>query len=1023
MRHLQYIATRPGAVFNKGCGFGLWGQLPGNDTIQIQNDLNLAKHVVRQASADHTLYRAILSVGKEDAERYGLYHRERWEQLINDRIGTIAKEMDIKPENFCWLASMHCARGHPHVHLLYWDNSNQPRPEGMAKHLFREKAEHIRAAFAGDLYREEIRKAQQDQRAQTKALRTALQAMCLEVNPEKALDLSRLCNSTWLGSAAQQMAELLRQLPATGSLNYQYLPPDYKVLVNQFIDTCLEQPELSKEARRYEELTRRISELYANGETAQAANLENAKKKLYKELGNEVMGAIRGIRAEINDSVLDQLFSRTPLQETVSQILPTLDSYQELRSLLPPERIPLDRMEQQIPGYRQQLDQVVNEVLSDARVRQQLHRHDPEAPGGKADGLSASDAPEIDPSHGITDQEWERFQDTCREEILKTFMQELPERTSQTGRSGRSARSHDSGGSKKDNTWWTDEYKEARRSLYGTKDLPPDLEKAFTQMQTEACTGNGFAMHDLAKMHLLGLGCDKDPELAQAWFQKAYQAFVEEEAVAKRKDYLQYRIGKLYSFGYGVEQDYSQAAEWYGKAVEEENPFAAYSLACLYNRGQGVDQDHVKAYGLYRIAAEHTKTPNAYAAYELGRMCQDGIGTARDKAASDAWFQKAYNGFLKIEENMADDKLYYRLGQMNLNGVGTEVDLMQAKHYFEMAAELDNPDAFYGLGKLHLRKGFEGYDPNKAIEFLVNAAERDHEYAQYTLGKLFLNGEEVPKNVAAALMWLEKAVGHENEYAEYLLGKTLLNGEDVQRDLSRAEELLNRSAAKGNRFAQYTLGKAYLQGDLLPKNISKAVHLLTESANSGNAQSQYTLGKLFLIGEEVPKNVAYALQRLEEAVANENEQAEYLLGKTLLRGEDVRRDLPRAEELLQRSAAKGNSFAQYTLGKAYLRGDPLQKNVPEAMRLLTESANNGNEYAKKLITDQLRQDAGWTDEAIRTGTAMAACSLMYALSRMASQRQAMVSQAAAKKLLSKDKSRDAKKDERAKQSLGSEWGD
>ena len=101
MRHLQYIATRPGTIFNKGCGFGLWGQLPGDDAIRIQSDLNLAKHVVREASADHTLYRAILSVGKEDAERFGLYHRERWEQLINDRIDVIAKEMDIKPQNFC----------------------------------------------------------------------------------------------------------------------------------------------------------------------------------------------------------------------------------------------------------------------------------------------------------------------------------------------------------------------------------------------------------------------------------------------------------------------------------------------------------------------------------------------------------------------------------------------------------------------------------------------------------------------------------------------------------------------------------------------------------------------------------------------------------------------------------------------------------------------------------------------------------------------------------------------------------
>lgn len=41
---------------------------------------------------------------------------------------------------------------------------------------------------------------------------------------------------------------------------------------------------------------------------------------------------------------------------------------------------------------------------------------------------------------------------------------------------------------------------------------------------------------------------------------------------SKKKDYLQYRIGKLFSFGYGVKQDYLKAAEWYEKAVAEDNP-------------------------------------------------------------------------------------------------------------------------------------------------------------------------------------------------------------------------------------------------------------------------------------------------------------------------------------------------------------------------------------------------------------------------------------------------------------------
>ena len=123
VRHLQYIATRPGVVPNKGCAFGLWGRLPGQGAVRVQNNLVAAKQTVREASADHTLYRAIISVGKSDAENLGLYDREQWEQLINRHIDVIAREMDIQPENLYWMMAMHRTQGHPHVSLYQSLNS------------------------------------------------------------------------------------------------------------------------------------------------------------------------------------------------------------------------------------------------------------------------------------------------------------------------------------------------------------------------------------------------------------------------------------------------------------------------------------------------------------------------------------------------------------------------------------------------------------------------------------------------------------------------------------------------------------------------------------------------------------------------------------------------------------------------------------------------------------------------------------------------------------------------------------
>ena len=527
------------------------------------------------------------------------------------------------------------------------------------------------------------------------------------------------------------------------------------------------------------------------------------------------------------------------------------------------------------------------------------------------------------------------------------------------------------GGSKK--TWWTDEYKEAKNCLYGTKTSPSDFTYALKLMAAEARRGNGFAMHDLGRMHLLGIGCDKDEEKAQEWFRKAFAAFTSKEQTEKKKDYFQYRIGKLYAFGYGVEQDYTKAAEWYKKAVIETNPFAAYSLGSLYLRGQGVEQNDAMAFSLYKLAANHEEKPNAYAMYELGRMYKDGIGTARDKSESAKWYTMAYNGFLSIEQSMADDRLYYRLGQMNLTGIGTEKNLIRAKEYFEKAAELDNDDARYGLGRLYLNKDFAEHNSYTAIDYFITAAQNEHAYAQYALGKLFLKGEDIPKNPIYALAWLEKAVEQENSAAEYLLGKTLLLGEETEQNIGRGTDLLSKVAEDGNECAAYTLGKAYLDGTILLQDIPKSIELLMQSADKGFTPAEYLMGKLLYRGEVIPQDIEKALFHLENAAEKENSHAAYLAGKIRLTEEGFK-DISKAIHLFRLAAEQGDDYAEYQLGKLYLYGKDVERDYEQAIRWLTASAEHGNQYAVQLL-HSIRGNRNWT-------AAMGALRLLHQISQM-----------------------------------------
>lgn len=464
----------------------------------------------------------------------------------------------------------------------------------------------------------------------------------------------------------------------------------------------------------------------------------------------------------------------------------------------------------------------------------------------------------------------------------------------------------------KDN-WWSEQYLTARKLLYGTKEDKPDPEQAFPLIKAEAEQGNGLAMHDLGRILQTGLGCVQNEAEANLWFRSAHEAFLLMEKMSYKKDYWQYRIGKMHSYGYGVDQDHAQSAFWFTKAAANENPYAEYALGGQYYRGQGVEQDPNKAFELYLKAANHTRKPNAYAMYQLGRMCEEGVGTNKDTVAAKEWYQKAYQGFLIIEQKMADDKLYYRLGSMNLSGTGTETDLDLAKEYFEKAVELGNTDALYGLGKLYLNDEFPEFNPIIAVEYFEKAARKEHAFAQYRLGKMLLFGQGMPQDIRMGLRWLERAADQGNPYAQYLLGKTLLRGEYTEKDSRRAVGLLEQAIAQGNVYAAYTLGAALVSGKDLPIDADKGVELLRYAADRDYAAAQFRLAKALLQGEIVAKDVNEAISLLRKAIAQNNQYAQYLLGKMLLFGNDIEKDVEEGIMLLRASAAQGNVFAQRLL--------------------------------------------------------------------------------------------------------------
>lgn len=295
---------------------------------------------------------------------------------------------------------------------------------------------------------------------------------------------------------------------------------------------------------------------------------------------------------------------------------------------------------------------------------------------------------------------------------------------------------------------WSTAYKEACKIIYNKQSKLEDFKKAEQLLLSESKSGNVLAIHDLGKLYSTDKLGAKDEEKSFAFYQEALQGFMEIEPdsdymfpyepkfkgqvmkPADMRSYVWYRIGKMHCYGLGTEQDYEKAFEWFLKSAQEGNKFAQYSLANLYYYGNGVEKDLSQAFWWYRKSSEQGQP---YASYAVAQMYSKGEYVAENKETAQRYYKAALSGFLELEsKDQADDNLYYKLGAMYKNGLGTEIDIPKAIEYFEKSTE--NMWSTYQLGRLYLF-GAEGVekDKEKAAQWLTKSANDGNEYAQNML--------------------------------------------------------------------------------------------------------------------------------------------------------------------------------------------------------------------------------------------------------------------------------------------------
>ena len=419
---------------------------------------------------------------------------------------------------------------------------------------------------------------------------------------------------------------------------------------------------------------------------------------------------------------------------------------------------------------------------------------------------------------------------------------------------------------------WNDQYKKACKLIYGKDAKLNDFKEAEQLLLSESQRGNVLAVYDLGKLYSTDKLGEKNEEMSIAKYTRALQGFLQIEPNSKKlKPYVQYRIGKMFCYGLGTEQDYEKAFEWFERSAKQKNKFAQFSLANLYYYGSGVEKDLSQAFLWYQRSSSQGQP---YAAYSIAQMYRYGEYVTKDNDTAQRYYKQALSGFLKIEsDDMANDDLFYKLGQMFKFGLGTDSDVTKAIEYFRRSAEMNNKNGLF-------------------------------EY-----GKALLIGEHIPQDTDSALKILEKAVKLKNSNAKRFLALEYISGEHLEQDFEKGIALLTECADSGDVIACYRLGKIYLESEIMPQNLDKAEKYLLLAEDS--EYTQYAFAKLYLQEEkyDIQKAVNYF-----ENCADKNHWASYQLGRIYLFGTaGLTKDKEQAIEWFTKSANAGNECAQAIL--------------------------------------------------------------------------------------------------------------
>lgn len=308
--YTDYIANSKYVLKNPNTSHGLFGVV--KEFPNIRNDDNIESiinHIDRLAKNKVPIYRGYISLREYDAERLGYYDQDKWRSLLENRLPSIAKKMNIKLEDIQYLGAVHIEDGHPHFQFFVW--SKEPRINYFVKY---KEINKLRNEFTNDVFREDLLPIYQEKDLAKKNITSEnyiLSELKKVTSDEKLLNelmkyekdfnqarrIRALLKDSDVKNIVDLLIELKNDLKQTeGSIKYQYLKkyPDIIKKVDYISNIVIDSSvQCQVEIEKYIKAKQKLLEFqYSDKEKLEQAKVkakEEAQEEIIKLIGNQIL--------------------------------------------------------------------------------------------------------------------------------------------------------------------------------------------------------------------------------------------------------------------------------------------------------------------------------------------------------------------------------------------------------------------------------------------------------------------------------------------------------------------------------------------------------------------------------------------------------------------------------------------------------------------------------------------------------------------------------------------------------------